>query len=344
MTRMQLNRIAALSFMLLMAVGTAFAGRKGQMRVIFETDMGNDIDDALALDMLYKYHRQGRVNLMAVMLNKEGEYPCQYIDIMNTWYGFPRIPIGVIHNGADTHDVGMKYPEAVARMVDGQGRSIYRRSIKDYSSLPDAEVLYRKLLAKAPDHSVTIVSVGFSTNLARLLDTKADKYSPLSGKELVARKVSRLVTMAGNLEDSNYVEYNILNDIPSARRVFTEWPTPVVTSGFEVGRDIHFQGSCIKNDFGWAKHHPMVDGYWNYRQGMYDNSTWDLTAVLYAVEGETMFGLSPSGLLNVDEKGRMSFTPSPDGNRRYMTIDEHQRQRIKEYFVRLITTPPSKVK
>ena len=27
--------------------------------VIFETDIGNDIDDALALDMLYKYQDQG---------------------------------------------------------------------------------------------------------------------------------------------------------------------------------------------------------------------------------------------------------------------------------------------
>ena len=28
----------------------------GAINFIFETDMGNDVDDALALDMIYKYH------------------------------------------------------------------------------------------------------------------------------------------------------------------------------------------------------------------------------------------------------------------------------------------------
>ena len=37
--------------------------------VIFETDIGNDIDDALALDMLYKYMDQGIIKLIAVMAN-----------------------------------------------------------------------------------------------------------------------------------------------------------------------------------------------------------------------------------------------------------------------------------
>jgi len=39
--------------------------------------------------------------------------------------------------------------------------------------LPDAHTLYRKILAKQPDSSVTIISIGFSTNIARLLLTGA---------------------------------------------------------------------------------------------------------------------------------------------------------------------------
>ena len=39
---------------------------------------------------------------------------------------------------------------------------------------PDANETYRKLLAAAPDKSVTVVTVGFTTNLRRLLETKAD--------------------------------------------------------------------------------------------------------------------------------------------------------------------------
>jgi hypothetical protein len=52
--------------------------------------------------------------------------------------------------------------------------------------------LYREVLAGQPDHSVTIISVGFSTNLARLLDSGSDSYSPLDGRALVAKKVRLL--------------------------------------------------------------------------------------------------------------------------------------------------------
>lgn len=43
-------------------------------RVIFDTDMGNDVDDALALAMLYDYQKSGQADLAAVLLNKDN--PC----------------------------------------------------------------------------------------------------------------------------------------------------------------------------------------------------------------------------------------------------------------------------
>ena len=74
-------------FILLIALLSTIIGVQAErMNIIFETDMGNDVDDALAIDMLYKYNRQGRINLMAIMLNKEGEFPPKYIDLLNTRY------------------------------------------------------------------------------------------------------------------------------------------------------------------------------------------------------------------------------------------------------------------
>lgn len=339
---MKTYRIIATTMLFAMAISMAFAGQKTRERIIFETDMGNDIDDALALDMLYKYHQQGRIHLMAIMLNKEGEYPCQFIDIMNTWYRLPNIPIGIIHNGAKTPEGDINYTKPVALMKDELGHPIYKRSLHSYSTLPDAHLLYRKLLAKAPDHSVTIVSVGFSTNLARLLDTKADRYSKLSGRELIARKVKRLITMGGDIEDSNHAEYNIVCDIPSARHVFSDWPTPIITSAYEVGHNIHFPGSSIQNDFRWTTHHPVVDAYWQFRHRLFDSPTWDLTSVLYAVEGTSFFGISPSGELIINEKGLMTFEPSPLANRHYLTVTPEQRKKIKQYFMDFITSEPKK--
>ena len=35
------------------------------IKIIFDTDMGNDVDDVIALDMLYKYQDEGRIDLSA---------------------------------------------------------------------------------------------------------------------------------------------------------------------------------------------------------------------------------------------------------------------------------------
>lgn len=38
--------------------------------VIFDTDMGNDVDDALALAMLYRYSDEGKAKVLGIMVNK----------------------------------------------------------------------------------------------------------------------------------------------------------------------------------------------------------------------------------------------------------------------------------
>ena len=35
------------------------------INLIFETDLGNDVDDAMALDLLYKYVESGKINLIS---------------------------------------------------------------------------------------------------------------------------------------------------------------------------------------------------------------------------------------------------------------------------------------
>ena len=188
--------------------------------LIFETDLGNDVDDALAMDLLYKYQDAGKVRLLAVNLNKNGEAPAEYADIMNTWYGYPDIPIGIIRNGAECERDGVNYAKAVVDLKDADGRPLFARSHPGYADYPDAVTLYRKILSAAPDSSVVIVSVGFSTNLARLLETPADGISPLTGRELAARKVRLLSMMAGCFIDPGNHEYNVVKDIPAAKAVF----------------------------------------------------------------------------------------------------------------------------
>lgn len=311
------------------------------INLIMETDIGNDVDDALAMDLLYKYHEAGTINLLGVCVNKEGLAPGEFVDILNTWYGHTDIPIGIIREGAFCENDGTNYAKAVVNLKDENGKPLFARTLKGYDDLPEAPELYRKILSKAKDKSVTIASVGFSTNLARLLQTGPDKYSKLDGKALVEKKVKLLVTMAGQVSDPNYHEYNIVRDIPAAQKVFAEWPTPIVTSPFDVGCAVKYPATSIENDFLWAGPHPMVEAYRAYRKMPYDRETWDPTAVLYAVEGDKWFTVSKPGIIKVTDEGGTVFTPSSEGTRRYLTIDQTQANAIKSHFIEMITTPPA---
>ncbi len=313
-------------------------GLDTELNVIFETDMGNDIDDALALDMLYKYADQKKINLLAVSSNKNSEFSPRYINIMNIWYGYPSVEIGTVENGADSENGPRNYTQTVCEhLIDG------KPEFKEEPGLFSESVrLYRKLLSKQADRSVVIISVGFSTNLARLLDSGADEFSDLSGKELVAQKVKFLSAMAGNFsENPPKKEFNILIDVPAARKVFNEWPTPIVVSPFAVGKSILFPGECIENDFQWAEHNPLVLGYKSYLSMPYDRPTWDLTSVLYAVErDQNYFSKSENGNITVDENGFTRFIERQDGNCVILSANPEQQERIKSRFIELITMRP----
>lgn len=312
--------------------------------VIFETDMGNDVDDALALDMLYKYADQGKIKLLAISNDKNSPFSVPFLDILNNWYGYPDIPLGSVKNGVDSEGDSHNYAKSVCE-YKVNGVSPFHHTIKDYSTIEESTHLYRKILSQQPDSSVTIISVGFSTNLARLLNTSSDKYSKLNGIDLVARKVKLLTVMAGDFEGNKTKEYNIIKDPEAARKVFDEWPGKIVLSPFEVGRKIYYPATSILNDFTWAYYHPVILAYKSYLKMPYDRPTWDLTAVLYAVEGDSnnYFGLSGNGVVSVGVDSITYFKNVP-GKHAYLKINEEQTERIKARFIELISGRPKKYK
>ncbi len=309
------------------------------VRIILETDIGNDVDDALALGLAYSYLNAGKIDLLAICINKEGSAPGEFTDIMNTYYGHPEIPIGIIKGGADCEDDAVNYAKAVVEMKDEDGVPAFKRSISDFDSLPEAHKLYRKILSAQEDNSVVIVSVGFSTNLIKLLETEGDEYSPLDGKELVSKKVRQLVTMAGNFENPDAHEYNVWKDIPAAKIIFEQWPTPVVTSPFELGIQTCYPATSIENDF--APLNPIVEAYKSYLPMPYDRPMWDPTALMYAVEGDEWFNISPLGTITVTDEGSTLFTENEQGDRQYINVNVEQAKAIVDHFVELIPAVPA---
>jgi inosine-uridine nucleoside N-ribohydrolase len=210
--------------------------------------------------------------------------------------------------------------------------------------MPEATALLREVLAKQPDGSVAIAQVGFSTNLARLLDSAGDAHSPLKGRALVAKKVRVLSIMAGAFELINgkpHPEYNVVKDIPAAKKIVEEWPTPIVFSGFEIGLSMRYPAASIEQDFRYVAHHPLQEAYQLYNPTPHERPTWDLTSVLWAVRPERgYFDLSGPGRVSVDEKGLTTFAETPDGKHRYLIADEVQRARSLEALVQLTSQPP----
>ena len=198
------------------------------------------------------------------------------------------------------------------------------------------------------DGSVVVVQVGFSTNLARLLDSPPDDISPLDGKSLAAKKVRLLSVMAGafseDLQKRRFREYNVVTDVPAAQKVLGQWPTPIVASGFEIGRAILYPVVSIRQDYRYVSHHPVAEAYGYYRGLEHDQPTFDLTSVLYAVRPERgYFDLSPPGWIRVEDDGFTRFEPDPNGKHRYLIVSAEQIVRVREALCWLCSEPPQRL-
>jgi len=343
MSRSMSIALTVLSLVSLMIPGTAAAadagGGREPVRLIFDTDMGNDIDDALALGVIHALHSRGECRLLAVTLSKDNEFSGPFVDLVNTFYGRGDVPVGVVRDGKTPADGNYIRPPCQAQ--DG-GKPRYPHDLASGKDAPEAVGLLRQVLAGQPDGSVVIAVVGFSTNLARLLDSPPDGHSPLRGMDLVVRKCRLLSSMAGMFEKGNqHKEYNVVEDLPAARKVFAGWPTPIVVSGFEIGLAIQYPAVSIEQDYGYVKHHPLAEAYRYYMKMPYDRPTWDLTAVLFAVRPERgYFGLSEPGRVLIDGEGHTTHAPSPDGKHRYLTVTPEQIARVREALVQLASQPP----
>lgn len=311
--------------------------RAAPVRLIFDTDMGNDIDDALALAVIHALESRGECKLLAVTLTKDNPWSAPFVDIVNHFYGRGSVPIGVVKTGKTPEDSRYLVETVQKKLPNGQ--AAFTRALKDGREAPDAVIVLRRVLAGEEDASVTIVQVGFSTNLARLLHSPPDEFTPLAGRELVARKVRLLSVMAGEFPPAK-AEYNIKMDREAAARIFSEWPTPIVVSGFEIGKSILYPAVSIEKDFGYVEQHPIAVAYRAYQQMPYDRPTWDLTSVLYAVRPQRWyFRLSNPGTVHVDEKAFTHFREHAGGKHRYLMVDDLQRARVLEALTLLASQP-----
>lgn len=310
--------------------------------LIFDTDMGNDVDDAMALAVIHALISRDECRLLAVTVTKDNAHAAPFVDMFNTFYGRGEIPIGMVDQGVTPEDG--RYLRQVITTEDN-GRLRYGRDLQSGHDAPAAVALLRDVLAGQPDGSVVITQVGFSTNLAGLLDSQPDRHSPLDGRSLVQKKVRLLSLMAGAFSEQTnarrFKEYNIVKDLPASKKLLAQWPTPIVASGWEIGNAIRHPAASMREDYGYVAHHPLQDAYGFYRGLENDQPTFDLTSILYAVRpNRDYFTLSEPGRIVVEEDGFTRFDPAADGLHRYMSVTPAQIARVREALALFCSQPP----
>ena len=292
--------------LLVAAGGDERQSEKEPVKVIFDTDMYTDFDDVGALACLHALADAGECEILATVANTRDSLSVAMCEIVNAYYGRPGTPVGCVKDvGKGRNKLNYKRFGSVVEK--------YSRWVKHLNSsdAPDALEVYRQVLSAQPDNSVVICSVGFLTNLAKLVE---------SDRDLVARKVKLWVAMA--CKHPRGKEYNSSQDWQSSKIALENWPTPIVFSDFDYGANC-FAGKALADSA--ISGNPVADAF-RANMGNFNGpggrSAWDETAVLAAVRGVEAYFSTESGTYRiVGDKGNDEWIRA-NGNCRNLRLTE----------------------
>ena len=298
------------------------------VRVILDTDMSGDCDDAGALALLHALADQGECELLATVVNRKDltGASAAATDALNTFYGRPALPIGTDKRGP----TALQRTSPFARAL----RDEFPNDIGPDAHAPDALDVYREVLAAQPDGSVVICSVGALSNLAVLW-----RHAP----DLVRKKVRRLVVMGGQFPKSQQPETNLATHREAAQFVAAEWPGEIVWHGWEVGNAL-FTGAALKQTppknpvrrayelkpFG---RRPAIDG---------GQPSWDQAAALFAVRGSQpeLWEVVSGGRVRVDDRGNTTWETDAGVRHSYVKM-RGDPKRLAAVIEDLMIRPPA---
>ncbi len=317
------------------------------LRLIYDGDIGPDPTDFTVLSMLHEYHERAMIDLVGVIGSTPDPLLASTFSIYNRIHGHD-VPIGVPHDDGSAptfEDRGRDvYSVAVEFSTHSDQNEVIARNHGDASTLtaagaPEPVELYRDLLSGAEHASITIFVAGPLFNLPALLDSPADRHSPLTGEELVAQKVRQIYFMGGNFPNSaesalhaptDGAEYNWWalgrrGVTAAALQRLAALGTPMTYIGSEVGEPV-LVGREVVDRLG--RNHPTSEAYFQYRptysgegsELSAENPAFDDVALFHIVEGGmgTYFGEVP-GRVRVDDVGVNTWDPDAGGDR-YLTL------------------------
>jgi len=313
--------------------------------VIFDSDMGVNIDSALALAVLYGAATKLKVvGLTVTNPNLEAAAWCDVVARFYTTGGklnntppHYHFPVGYEGAGEGRSD-SMLAKTLAFKAPDGS--PAFGVNVKDVTDTGESAVVVRNALTAQKDGEALMLSAGPATNLVRCLMLPGNK-------QLIAAKIGTLILAAGDFgtaRGATAADPRIKVDVRAAQRTFSEWPTPIVVVGREASAAVPYPGASIATEFAWAEIHPVVEAYKAGKTMPYDAPSQAVLAALYATDTKgDLLKLSEPGRIEVLDDGRTKFTPSASGRHRYLVSDSNPewKANVVKAFTALASAKPA---
>lgn len=293
-------------------------------KIIIDTDLGFDCDDAGALSVANKLKNESKIDILAVTHSVNKKIGCDAIKLINDYYENPAILVGVAERYA--LNVDEFYEEFYAKFHYaesfpgwGEKPTFYKilnsLNLEKYKTevYRSAKEVIVEALEKNEEKSVTVLCIGQANNVA---DVLSENFA------LFYQKVKRVVIMCGNFNDYEYEyrlgdmywkgEFNVILDVKSMQRLFANKDLPVYVLDFNQGFDVlSGEGLSMQKD------NPVKTAYYIHGNGVKFNlPSWDIMALMFASgKFDDMFSLSEKGLVSVDDNGKTVFSLGIGGHR-----------------------------
>ena len=275
-------------------------------KIIIDTDLGCDCDDAGALAVAHKLADSKLCSIAAMTHCTSVLAGANAAYTINKYYGRADIPIGIYKPDGFLDNKFHAFP--------GGMEEKFGKHFADKNEVTDAVKTLRKAYADTAE-PITLIGIGNMAILAGFINSAADDISDKSGIQLAAENGGDLVLMAGSF-DSAYekclfegAEFNVKCDVPAARAVVKNWPNEVYMLPFEAGLNV-LTGKKLLDD---SLENPVAYAY-RMTIGTDLRPSWDLCAVHFAVtRSKELWNCSCAGTITVDERGKTVFTENADG-------------------------------
>jgi hypothetical protein len=304
--------------------------------VALDADLSVRPDALLAIALLNGLSAQNEARRIALSVTRPSLVAAQLADVIAEYYStLPQnwgyATIGMLDGALPSPDSPALATLLARKNLDGA--PLYPTRVQRLVDTADSATLLRNVLLAEQDGNAALVLAGAATGLSRLLDL-------YGARPQLRAKVKLLVVAAGAYPSGN-AEPTIAGDLASARRVFKEWPTPIVAVGSEFGEALRLPAKVAQEMLAAAPDHPVAAAYAALGRTPYDTATTALAALLYAVRPDAEdYRLSVPGTIDVLDDGRTRFTPRADGTHRYLIANPARAQQLLAQYTALVSAPP----